>query len=221
MAKKTIYLLRHGQTAYNRALVHQYHAVPLSPAGERQAELLAERITSFAPDMLIASDIKRAQQTAEAIARQTGLPLITEPLFEEIKRPTSLYGKAFADPRSIWAFIALYLHATNLHWHYSDEENFSEFRDRAHRAVEYLEQVDGERVVVVSHRIFIAGMLAAIQCRFACSMGSFVRKSVLLRGIANASITTLTYDSERADPWQIVSVSDARHLASMKAGETH
>lgn len=52
--------------------------IPLSPAGERQARELADRAAAKGGfDSVTASELTRAQQTAELIARASGVPLQT------------------------------------------------------------------------------------------------------------------------------------------------
>lgn len=213
--KKTVYLIRHGETAYNRKQVHQYLAVSLSPQGEKQAERVAGSIERLNIDALVSSDITRARQTAEYIGKATGKEIVFEPLFREMIRPSSILGKSFFDPRAIYVFSMLYMMATDLHWHYDDEENFAEFRDRAHKAIEFLEEYDAERIAVVTHRIFIGAFLAELECKFACSMGRFVRESIRLGHIKNTGITTLTFDSEREEPWQLERANDTSHFGRL------
>jgi probable phosphoglycerate mutase len=209
MTKKTVYFVRHGQTTYNRLHKHQYIAVPLSEHGHEQAEALAQGLKNVPFDVLISSDIARARETAEHIASATNKEIIFEPLFRELDRPSDIVGKSFFSLHSIWVFTQLYLRASNLAWRHKDEENFSEFRDRAHQAIEYIEHSDANTLVIVTHRIFIGGFLSALLCRFACSMHTFVWDCVRLSsGIENCSITELSYDSERKEKWQIERFGD-------------
>jgi len=68
----TLLLLRHGQTDSNAAGIVQGHLpVPLNDLGHRQAAALAARLAAASPRIgrLISSDLSRAAQTAESIAR--------------------------------------------------------------------------------------------------------------------------------------------------------
>jgi probable phosphoglycerate mutase len=71
-----ILLIRHGETAWNRATRIQGHTdIPLSPLGLAQAERLAQALADEALTAIYSSDLIRARQTAEALARAHELPI--------------------------------------------------------------------------------------------------------------------------------------------------
>jgi probable phosphoglycerate mutase len=74
-----IVLVRHGQTEWNRVERFRGQAdVPLNETGLAQAEATAQRITvEWRPVAIYSSPLSRAVKTAEAIARQFGLPVQT------------------------------------------------------------------------------------------------------------------------------------------------
>jgi broad specificity phosphatase PhoE len=76
-----LYVARHGQTEWNaREIICGRTDLPLSAQGEKQAEAMAEKLGALgAPiDLIIASPLTRAQQTAQAAVRRLGVPLITD-----------------------------------------------------------------------------------------------------------------------------------------------
>lgn len=66
-----LYLIRHGEieSAAMGKLIGQTD-VALSPRGERQARILAEKLSSVHLDAVFSSDLQRAYRTAEIIAEQ-------------------------------------------------------------------------------------------------------------------------------------------------------
>lgn len=69
-----IVLIRHGETLWNRAARIQGHTdIPLSPLGLAQADRLAQALADEPLAAVYASDLSRARQTAEAVARSRGL----------------------------------------------------------------------------------------------------------------------------------------------------
>ena len=74
---KKIILIRHGETEYNRQKKWQgWSDIPLNKAGRKQAQLLAHRLKHEVIDVLYTSDLKRAVETAHAIAKSVNLQLI-------------------------------------------------------------------------------------------------------------------------------------------------
>lgn len=57
---------------------------PLAPEGVEQAERLAERLASEAPDALFVTPLQRTSQTAQPLARRTGLEPIVIPELREV-----------------------------------------------------------------------------------------------------------------------------------------
>ena len=72
-------LWRHGQTDWNRQRRFQGHSnVDLDEVGQQQAEVAAQALAQTAPDAIVTSDLARAQQTAAALSRITGLTSKTD-----------------------------------------------------------------------------------------------------------------------------------------------
>jgi len=70
----SVYLARHGQTAYNLERRFQGHLpVPLDVTGRAQAAELAERAAGYDFRALWCSPLLRARETADVIARRIGL----------------------------------------------------------------------------------------------------------------------------------------------------
>ncbi|KQV53621.1 phosphoglycerate mutase [Pelomonas sp. Root1217] len=69
-------LIRHGETAWNRATRIQGHTdIPLSPLGLAQAQRLADALADEPLAAIYSSDLSRARQTAEAVAGAQGLAI--------------------------------------------------------------------------------------------------------------------------------------------------
>jgi len=107
----SIYLARHGRTAYNLEGRFQGHLpVPLDDTGRAQAAELAERAAAHGFATLWCSPLQRARETADAVARRTGLqPRGDERLVETDAGEWT--DRSFADvraqaPDAFAAFIA-------------------------------------------------------------------------------------------------------------------
>lgn len=84
VAPTTILLIRHGETAWNAEKRLQGHLdIALNAEGERQAALLGAALAAEPVDHIISSDLQRARQTAEAIARARGAQVGIDPALRE------------------------------------------------------------------------------------------------------------------------------------------
>ena len=77
MEKLNLILLRHGRTEHNAGMrLTGWGDPPLDEVGLVQATAAAERLTSqYQIEVIYSSPLKRAHQTAEAVAKLTGLPI--------------------------------------------------------------------------------------------------------------------------------------------------
>lgn len=80
----TLYLVRHGETVDNAHQIMQGQTQgELNENGIRQAEEVSRELEGVALDAIIASDLKRAIDTATIIAKPHQLKVITTPLLRE------------------------------------------------------------------------------------------------------------------------------------------
>jgi probable phosphoglycerate mutase len=76
MPTTNIVLIRHGETAWNAERRLQGHIdISLNPEGRRQADALAAALAGEPLHAIVASDLQRALQTAEAVGAARGLPV--------------------------------------------------------------------------------------------------------------------------------------------------
>jgi probable phosphoglycerate mutase len=74
--RRRIVILRHGRTAWNAERRYQGQSdPPLDEVGQAQAIQVAGLIAAMEPDLLISSDLQRAEHTAAKVASLTGLEL--------------------------------------------------------------------------------------------------------------------------------------------------
>jgi broad specificity phosphatase PhoE len=80
-----LFLVRHGVTEWNEVgRVLGRMEIELNARGQAEAEALAEALREVPLRAIIASPQRRAQQTAEAIARRHGLKVRSEPGLAEV-----------------------------------------------------------------------------------------------------------------------------------------
>lgn len=197
-------LIRHGQTAANssRVLCGSMD-VPLDAIGERQAQLVAHRIsTEIHAQALVCSPMLRARLTATPIANSTGLPIEEVPDLREVSFG-DLEGHSVEHLESHHPHIAEQMldpYNTSLRWPNGD--HMREFYDRTQRSFADIAVAHaGKTVIVVAHGAVIGGYL-----RFASGAPINAWRTL---GVRNCSISLV--DMLGGNP-SIVVANDCAHL---------
>ena len=102
-----VLLLRHGQTAWNAEQRLQGQLdVPLDTVGQRQVAQMAAVLAGEDLAAIYSSDLQRALDTALALARVTGLPVIQDKALRE-RGFGRLEGLTYAEVEALWPDDAL------------------------------------------------------------------------------------------------------------------
>lgn len=74
-----LYVARHGETEWNaQDKICGRTDIPLTERGMEQAKQLADKMAGAGIDVIIASPMIRAQQTAAAVSKATRIPVLTD-----------------------------------------------------------------------------------------------------------------------------------------------
>jgi len=144
-------LLRHGQTPMS---VQKRYAgrsdIPLTDVGLQQAAAAAKRLASAGIDVIVASPLLRARQTAGEVAATTGVPVVTDDGFRETDFG-AWEGLTFAEVRERWpAEVSAWLADPAVPP--PDGESFAEVSERVAGALQrVLTDRAGQTVLIVSH----------------------------------------------------------------------
>lgn len=198
-----LYLIRHGETEYNRKRLIQGHTkVPLNDFGIEQATRLGRRMTDMPLDKIYASDLRRTEMTASILSEHTGIPVQYEPLFRE-RNPGTLTDGTYEDA---WPFF------NDLEYDPPEGESVTVFTQRVTEAFNTLLALEGHtnnNVAVVSHGMVCGAFMNV--CLRASS------EEVLGTHWANTSLTIVDYETD----WQLVSLADAAHLDDLEDAASH
>lgn len=209
--RKKIYFVRHGESTANITATHSSHTTPLTERGHAQAEFIAERATKLPFDVLIASTMTRAQETARHIADKTGRPIENSDLFVEGRSASELVGKSEEDE----GIVDLQKIIDENFWAgrpaHSDEEGFEDAKARVFKALEYLANRPEENILVVTHGWFLS-MLVGVAIQGKDFSPEAVRKFVRYTQMENTGITILGYDDKNPSPWWLWVWNDHTHL---------
>jgi len=203
-----IYFVRHGQTRCNEMWLYQDEYEPLSEIGLEQARMAAERVKSLPVDMIYSSPMKRAVQTAGIVKEAIGKEIIFSELLKESRRPSVMIGKSDHNPLVAEIYKECNLHQDDPLWHYSDEENFLEYKARGRKALEYLEGLPQENILVISHGNLIKMLVLTM------ALGDLVRPDIFYSFANKFQLrnTGLTYCKKKSSGWSIEAFNDHRHL---------
>lgn len=165
-ASTVLYLVRHGETEYNRRNVVQGGGIDseINATGRDQARALAKRFQSLSVDALYASTLRRAKQTAKVLARphqplsQTYLRDLSEMdwgVFEG-EPPSAERDARMGTIKSTWRKGA-YDRAVE------EGESIRDVQERARRAIRHIVAREaGRTALVVTHGRYLRVLLATI-----------------------------------------------------------
>lgn len=211
MDTKRVYLVRHGETTYNRDSLVQDGTSLLSDAGKHQANVVAERLQNLSFQHLVVSDYERTRQTAEPIIAATQIQPVYSHLFREIRRPSCFFHKSRASTEFQQFLESEYeSFGTDDSWRHSDEENFQDVSTRVHKALNYLLTLEGD-VVVVSHGHFIRRITATVATSLQLDAPTW-QKMYKSFWAVNTGITTIVYEAQE-ERWRILTFNDHAHFA--------
>ncbi|GAA4901317.1 histidine phosphatase family protein [Tessaracoccus lubricantis] len=142
-------LIRHGETDsnVNRQLDTAHPGAPLNQTGLAQAEALVEAIADERIDVLYASTLIRAQQTAAPLAKSRGLEPIIVDGIQEIAAGVEEMSTDWTN----YVGILNTWHPENQDIGLEGGETAREFMTRFSNAVAAMEQAGDEHVALVSH----------------------------------------------------------------------
>jgi broad specificity phosphatase PhoE len=194
---------RHGETDWNREGRWQGHADrSLNAAGQAQAAALGARIVALGPTALYSSDLVRAWETADAVARATGLTPIATPGVREVDvGDWTGYTRAEVEERHPERYRA---YRDDAGTGYPGGETFTTLKRRSVAAIDQIcaGHADGELVAVICHGGTIRALASA-------ALGLSRAGRVLAPGPTNGSLSQMGWE---AGALRVVSFNDTGHL---------
>ncbi len=203
-----IYLVRHGQSKFNALRLHQHGGIELSKYGLIQARAVARRFKKIPIEVVISSDFMRAKQTAEIINTIAKKPIVFTQLLQERKRPKEMEGKYYDDPATNTIKNLLRANANNNNWHYSDEENFFDFKNRIKKLIEFIESRKEKNLLLVSHGGTITMLIAYFVFKDELNPDNYAKMFDTFK-IRNTGITVCEKKNEE---WKLLTWNDQNHL---------
>lgn len=160
-----IYLLRHGETDWNKEGRIQGHTdIPLNQNGRMQIAQIAKGLAGICPDidLIICSPLSRARESAEIAAENLYYPM------DRIVIEHMLIERCFGEAEGMTAKERAIKYPN---YRYSDTgyyfpgmEEYKDLMKRANSAVQKISSTykDKKNILVVSHGAFLAAVITAV-----------------------------------------------------------
>lgn len=208
--RATLYLIRHGESVGNVERRFGGHGpTPLSELGARQARATGEHMAERPPGRIVASDLLRAKQTAEAISECTGAPLSFDSGLRE-RSVGILDGMTFEDARKQHPLLWDQLVSRDPEFLPPRGESVAAVFDRVSAAIDRVIEAalagdeTGSRVAVVSHAMALNHAVAHL-----LGLGSPAQNQRVFVKLGNCSISTFHM---RSGQRVVVGINDCGHL---------
>lgn len=151
-SQNTYFLLRHGETPYQvmRENIHypwpEVTPILLTERGKRQIETVAKELKKEKIDIIFSSDINRACQTAEIVAKELGLKINFDKKLRDINygiyqgRPRKEFYKEFPDAKKRFCTVP------------KNGESWSDCKKRVEDFIKEVEKkYQGKKILIIGH----------------------------------------------------------------------
>lgn len=212
-----IYFVRHGEGYHNTGKLYSTPDFELTSLGIKQAEGVTDRLSKLPIEIIISSPFKRTIQTTEILNERLKKEVIFSDLVAEIKRPKEIAGKSMVEDPEVNKIKKLMdENIDDENWHFSDEENFFNFRKRTLEFLEYLKEFKQEHILVVSHVLFIQMAVLVMM------LGEELTPEIYLKAhkFLASETSGLTICEKREKGWQLITWNDHSHLLKTKESAT-
>jgi valyl-tRNA synthetase len=178
------YFVRHGETEANVAKIHQGHGdSPLTALGREQAEKMAESFKGKEIGLILSSDLGRARETAEAVAKITGAEIVYDEAFRE-RNAGDMQGLSHEDAKKRFGD---HKDHTNI---IPNAETYEEMETRIMNAYHAHHAEHGnQNVVIVSHSGTVRMLKKALR-------GLSFEEALVLPGAGNAEVVSFDVSEE-------------------------
>jgi len=204
-----VVIIRHGQSQGNAEGRFGGHTdTPLSPRGRRQAQATAKALASEKFAAIYSSDLPRAIETADPLAKLVGVPLeATESLRE--RSVGAMEGLTFEEAAEQHPEQYQALLRRDFEHVLVGGESYRQTLDRASRQLdEAIEQHKGGRIALFAHTGTICILILHL-------MGALDAPDLKPVWIATANCGIARFDMRDDGFVRVLSINDTRHLAGI------
>jgi len=201
-----LFLIRHGQSAGNAEGRFGGHGpTPLSELGRHQAEATAEALAKDGVNAIYSSDLDRAVQTAEPLARLLNIPVRTTRAFRE-RNVGVLEGLTFDESREHHPKDYYALVNRNVHHVITKGESYRHLLRRATGELwEILRNHQGQRIAIYSH----TGAICFLTLHL---MGAINRTTKQTPWLVTSNCGINRFEVRGRNNVRVLALNDTRHL---------
>lgn len=202
-----LFLVRHGQSAGNAEGRFGGHGpTPLSDLGRQQAELTADALAKEGITAIFSSDLDRAVQTAEPLAKRLGIPIYTTKAFRE-RHVGVLEGLTFDESKTNHPEDYYALVNRNVHHVITDGESYRHLLRRATAELwDILRNHQGQKIAIFSHTGAICFMTLHL-------MGAIHRTTKQTPWIVTSNCGINRFEIRGRNNIRVLALNDTRHLS--------
>ncbi|HZI18016.1 MAG TPA: histidine phosphatase family protein [Pyrinomonadaceae bacterium] len=209
MERTRVLLVRHGQSLGNAERRFGGHSpTPLSDLGRAQAEATARALAIEGVTAILSSDLLRAVETAEPLARSIGLEINRRPALRE-RNIGHMEGLTFGEAAERFPEEYAALVRRDLDRVLPGGESFRQMLDRASAELDRaIELHRGGTVAVFSH----SGTICILALHL---MGALDAPDLRPVWIASSNCGVTRFELQRGGLTRVLAVNDTRHLAGL------
>ena len=218
MKDLTLYFVRHGESVANLSDRNGHRrpddADRLSEHGWEQARSLGRRLRGEGLELIVASPMRRAQETAEGIAEVLDLPIETDEDLFEVRQSDAFYA---ASPDYGDTGTLTWMPTADRDFAEPGAESFNDIVARVRRVQHRLAESAAERrIVAVSHHNFLHFILGVVF--FEDAFTPAMIPGLYHAGHANTGITIFERNASRPfdgvdlSGWFLTTWNDKAHL---------
>src|SRR5438270_11589840 len=204
-----VLLVRHGQSQGNAERRFGGHSPsPLSELGHRQAEAAARALASEGVTAVYSSDLLRAVQTAEPLARATGLEVKRTAAFRE-RGVGRMEGLTFEEAAQMYPEEYAALLRRDFEHVLEGGESYRQLLDRSAAELDRaVEEHRGGTIAVFSH----TGTICILALHL---MGALDAPHLKPVWVSSANCGVTRFEIQHGGLMRVLRVNDTRHLAGL------
>ena len=208
-----LYLVRHGQSAGNvEGRFGGHSPTPLSALGKKQAQMTARALAKERIKAIYSSDLLRAVQTAEPLAKILNLKINATEVFRE-RHVGVLEGLTFDEARKEFPNDYYALVNRKLNHVITKGESYSQLLERTTEVLhEILERHQGERIAIFSHTGTICFLTLYI-------LGAIHSKTETTPWLVTSNCGINRFEFRGRNNVRVLAINDTRHLSQISGND--